>query len=107
MLLGIPCLNGGASLWETPFVTQGARPTWARSPSSALLSPFWGEGSPTKIGLKKVGTLIPSSQIWRTERSWYPCPNLSKLEDPLGRVIFGERFLGLFLDEWVFHSLLI
>ena len=35
----------------------------ARSPSSALLSPFLGEGSPTKIDYRKRGTLILTSLL--------------------------------------------
>ena len=45
----------------------------ARLPSSALLRPFWGEGSPTKIDKaeKQLGyQLTLTSQIWRTWRSY-------------------------------------
>ena len=38
--------------------------TQSRSPSSALLPTFLGEGSPTKID-------------WTTEKGWYPYSNLS------------------------------
>ena len=57
----IPCLIG---LVQRDVEGQHS----PRSPSSALSHPFFGwEGSPTKTGRqKKVGTLIPTSQIWRT-----------------------------------------
>ena len=46
-----------APAWLTP--RHGRFRSWgvARSPSSALLSPFLGEGSPTKIDYRKKGYL--------------------------------------------------
>ena len=41
----------------------GPKPNEARSPSSALLPTFFGEGSPTKIDYRKKGTLIPTSSL--------------------------------------------
>ena len=34
---------------------------YSRSPTSALLPTFWGEGSPTKTDYRKKGTLILAS----------------------------------------------
>ena len=39
-----------------------------RSPRSALLSPFLGEGSPTKIDYRKKGTLILTSLLEDLEK---------------------------------------
>ena len=39
---------------------------YTRCPRSALFNPFLEEGSPTQIDYGKQGTLILTSQIWRT-----------------------------------------
>ena len=45
--------------------TGNIRPffTFTRCPSSALLSPFLGEGSPTDVDYRKKGTLILTSRL--------------------------------------------
>ena len=57
-----PSLGGRALIQLTllPFPLAVSSFLLARSPSSALLSPFLGEGSPTTIDRKK-GTLILAS----------------------------------------------
>ena len=55
---------GAPDLWLvlplfSPFFLGGFTST--RFPSSALLSPFLGEGSPTKINVQKKGTLVLTS----------------------------------------------
>ena len=42
--------------------------------SSALLSPFLGEGSPTKIDYRKRGTLILTSLLEDLAEVWIGCP---------------------------------
>ena len=62
--------NAPVSLWY-PTRAKGAvekanvlgTDASTRSPSSALLPTFWGEGSPTKIRYSKRGTLIPTSLL--------------------------------------------
>ena len=60
-MLGCRC--GSTGTYRIPHVV-----TQTRSPSSALLSPLLGEGSPTKIDYSKKATLILTSLLEDLEK---------------------------------------